>query len=242
MALKKSDKLIAIIGVLILIVAAIAIYFYSSPEEEVPKIIKEKTYTYTWFSHEENMTFTDRAVKKQEYLADIVIDLGEGKVLTSVNFWINWKDDFTKGLLIRKGEDKLTVKVSYSGEEIIHRSTKSADVSFADFTINEIPQDEVYTTDDENFDPIEYISDMYYGENSASFNLSVRVVTGEKLLSLRPLKILNYFRDKGNKFNIIVSYEYYDFDYEEQEDNMPPMGNQGDDEDTYSHLTYTGFK
>jgi hypothetical protein len=242
MALKKSDKLIAIVGVLILIVAGIAIFFYSSPEEEVPKVIKEKTYTYTWVSHEENMTFTDRAVKRQEYLADIIIDLSEGKVLTSVNFWINWKDDYTRGLLIRKGEDKLTVKVSYAGEEYTHKSTKRADESFADFNINNIPQDEVYTTDDEDFDPIEYIKDMYYGENSATFNLSVKVVTGEKLLTLRPLKFLNFLRDRGNKFNLIVTYEYYDFDYEEQEDNMPSTGNQGGDGDTYSHLNFTGFK
>ncbi len=242
MALKKSDKLIAIIGVIILIIAGIAIFVYSSPEEEIPKVIKEKTYEYTWVSNEENMTFSDRAVKRQEYLADIIIDLSEGKVLTNVNFWIKWKDDYTRGLLFRKGEDKLTVKVSYLDEELIDKSTKSADRSFADFTINDVPQDEIITTEDENFDPMEYINEKYYGQNTAAFNLSVKVVTGEKALTLRPLKFLDFLRDKGNKFNLIITYEYYDFDYEELEDNIPPMSNQGDDGDLYSHLTNTGFK
>ena len=73
MALKKSDKLIAIIGVIILIIAGIAIFVYSSPEEEVPKVVNEKTYEYTWVPYEENVTFSDKAVKKQLYTADIVI-------------------------------------------------------------------------------------------------------------------------------------------------------------------------
>jgi len=242
MALKRSDKLIAIVGVIILIIAGIAIFFYSSPEEEVPKEVKEKTYTYTWVSNEENMTFTDKAVKKQEYLADIVIDLSEGKVLTAVNFWIKWTDDYTRGLLFRKGEDTLTVTLSYLGEEITHKSTKRADKSFADFIINDVPEEEVYTTEEENFDPMVYMNEKYFGQNTATFNLSVRVVTGEKLLTLRPLKFLNFLLDKGNKFNLIITYEYYDFDYEEQEDNIPPTGNQGDNGDMYSHLTNTGFK
>lgn len=242
MALKSSDKIIAIVGIIILIIAGIAIFVYSSPEEEVPIVKKEKTYSYTWVSHEENTTFSDKAQKKKEYVADIVIDLGEGKVITNVNFFIDWKDDYTKGFLFRKGEDKLTVTVSYADEEITHKSKKKAHVSFADFIINEVPQDEVYTSDDENFDPTAYINDKYYGQNTATFNLSVKVVTGEKLLSLRPLKLLNYFRDTGNKFNLIITYEYYDFNLEEQEDNLPPTGNQGDLSDTYSHLTNTGFK
>ena len=242
MALKKSDKLIAIIGVIILIIAGIAIFVYSSPEEEVPKVLKEKTIAYTWVSNEENVTFSDRAVKKQEYMADIVIDLSEGKVLTGVNFWINWKDDYTRGLLFRKGEDTLTVKIDYLGDEIDHKSTKKADTSIGDFMINDVPMDEVFTTEDENFDPIEYINEKYSGENTATFNLSVKVVTGEKALTIRPLKFLNFLRDKGNKFNLIITYEYYDYDYEELEDNTPPMSNQGENGDIYSHLTNTGFK
>ena len=242
MALKRSDKIIAIVGVIILIIAGIAIFLYSSPKEEVPIVIKEKTYTYTWTPIEENMTFTDRVVKKQEYIADIVIELGEGKVLTDVNFWINWKDDYTRGLLFRKCEDKLTVSVSYLDEEIIDKSTKSADRSFADFTINDVPQEEIYTTEDEDFDPIGYINEKYYGQNTATFNLSVKIVTGEKLLTLRPLKFLDFLRDKGNKFNLIITYEYYDYNYEEIDDNIPPTSNQGEEGDIYSHLTNTGFK
>ena len=242
MALKRSDKIIAIVGVLILIVAGIAIFFYSSPEEEVPIVKKEKSYTYTWVSNEENVTFTDRAKNGREYLTDIIIDLDEGKVLTSVNFWINWKDDYTRGMFIRKGEDRLKATISYLDNEVTHQSKKRADESFADFIINDIPQDEIYTTEEEDFDPLVYINEKYLGQNTASFNLTVKVVKGEKLLTLRPLKLLNYFLDKGNDFNLIITYTYYDFNYEEQEDNMPPTGDQGDDGDMYSHLTKTGFK
>jgi hypothetical protein len=242
MALKKSDKFIAIIGVIILIIAGIAIFMYSSPEEKIPEIKKEKKYTFSWVSKEENMTFTDFASKKQEYLNDIIIELGEGKVLTSVNFWINWKDDYTKGILFRKGEDKLTVTVSYLGQEITHRSTKKADESIGDFIIYNSPVDETYETEEENFDPTEYIKEKYSGKNTATFNLSVKVVTGEKLLTFRPLKLLNFFRDKGNTFNLIITYEYYDFNYEKVEDKIPPTGGNNDDGNIFSHLTKTGFK
>ena len=241
MALKSSDKLIAVIGIIILIVAGIAIFLYSSPEGETPVVEKEKTYTYTWTLVEENMTFTDKAVKKKQYLADISIDLSEGKVLTDVNFWIKWKDDYTRGILIRKGEDKLTVTVNYNGEEATDKSTKQAYRSFADFSINDVPQEEIYSTADENFDPIQYIFDKYQGQNTATFNLSVKVVTGEKFLSLRPLKFLNFLMDKGNKFNLIITYQYYDFNLEEQEVNMTQTG-LNDNGNIYSHLTNTGFK
>lgn len=242
MALKKSDKLIAIIGIIILIIAGIAIFMYSSPEEVIPEVTKEKTYNFTWVSNEYNITFTDKASKKQEYLSDIVIDVGEGKVLTAVNFWINWEDDYTRGILFRKGEDKLTATISYLGEEINHKSIKKADESIGNFIINNIPQDETYTTKEEDFDPIQYINQKYYGQNTATFNLSVNVKTGEKLLTIRPLKLLNYFLDKGNEFNLIITYKYYDFNFEEKEDNIPPTGYQGDNKDIYSHLTNTGFK
>jgi len=242
MSLKKSDKIVAIIGVIILIIAGVFIFMYSSPEEVIPVVSKEKTYTFTWVAHEENITFTDKALKNKEYLSDIVIDLSKGKVLTAVNFWINWKDDYTRGLFFRKGEDTLTAKVTYFNEEINHKSVKKADESFGNFIINDIPQDETYSTKDENFDPIEYIRQKYLDQNTATFNLSVKVKTGEKLLTIRPLKLLNYFLDKGNDFNIIISYKYYDFTIEEQEENIPPTSNQGDKGDIYSHLTKTGFK
>jgi len=242
MALKSSDKIIAIVGVIILIIAGIAIFLYSSPQEEVQVVKKEKTFTYTWEAKEENITFTDYAVKNQEYQADIEINPSEGRVITNVNFWISWKDDYTRGILIRKGEDKLTVTLSYLNEEKTHSSIKSADESFADFTINDIPQDEVLITEEENFDPVEYIKQKYIGQNSATFNLSVKVVTGEKLLTIRPLKLLNFFLDKGNDFDLIITYEYYDFNYEEQEDNMTISSFQNDNGDVYSHMTNTGFK
>jgi len=243
MALKRNDKIIAIIGVIILIIAGVAIFLYSSPEEETPVVIKEKTYTYTWVSTEENQTFTDTAQKNKEYLTDITIELGEGNVLTDVNFWIKWKDDRTRGILFNKGEDKLTATIKYGDQEETHKSTKSADASIVDFMINDVPQEEVFTTDDEEFDPIQYINQKYFDQNKATFSLSVKVVTGEKLLTLRPLKLLNWLLDQGNKFNLIITYRYYSYDYEEfLEDNIPPTGGQGDNGGTYSHLTYTGFK
>lgn len=242
MALKSSDKIIAIVGIIILIIAGIAIFLYSSPQEDVQVIKKEKTFTYTWVANEENMTFTDYAAKKKQYQADIEIDLSEGKVLTAVNFWIRWKDDYTRGIFINKGEDKLTATLSFLNEEIPHSSKKSADEPFADFTINDIPQDEVFSTVEENFDPAEYIKQKYIGQNAATFNLSLKVVTGEKLLTIRPLKLLNFLLDKGNEFNLIITYEYYDYNFEEQEDNIPTTGFQDDDGDVYSHMTNTGFK
>jgi len=226
MNLKKSDKIIAIIGVIILIVAGIGIVLYSAEEGPDKKGMgtKETTFEVKWVQYSDGiMTINDYAGKKQPYTDPITISLEEGCVLTTVEVQIVWNDDYTKGLIFNKGEDKLEATIGLAGEEYVqtHKSTKKANATLDPFIINDVPQDETIEDAEGIYDMEDKILNDYLGMNTATFDVKVTVTPGEKLLTLRPIKLLNYLRDKGNKFDLIVKYEYYELDVEEVEKNNP---------------------
>jgi hypothetical protein len=227
MNLKKSDKIIAIIGVIILIVAGIGIVLYSSDdvEEGNGDGKKETVYDVKWVYYSDGVIPIEAyAGKNKPHTEPITISLEEGHVITSVNFKIVWKDDYTKGIIFNKGEDTLRAVIGVEGSDDPqeHTSTKSFNDNISSpFFINEAPSD-VTVKDAENIKEVEKnILDEYQGKNTVTFNVKVNVRPGEKLLTLRPIKLLNYLRDKGNNFEIIVYYEYYKLDIEEVEKNNP---------------------
>ena len=66
MNLKQSDKMIAIIGVVILIIAAISIVYYVSTEDEVGEPTTEKkTFKVTWKEKNGEMKIPDVNVGKE---------------------------------------------------------------------------------------------------------------------------------------------------------------------------------
>ena len=61
---------------------------------------------------------------------------------------------------------------------------------------------------------------------------------GEKLLTLRLLKLLNFFKDTGNSFKLLITYEYYDYtitevDMEEEPPEEEPPEDNGDELPTH---------
>ena len=226
MNLKKSDKIIAIIGVIILIVAGIGIVLYTSDdvEEGNGDGIKETVYEVKWVYYSDGVfPIEGRAERNNPYTDPITISLGEGHVITSVDFKIVWKDDYTRGFLINTGKDKLRALIGVEGTDDPqeHNSEGSFNDNISTFFINEAPSD-VTVKNAENINEVERdILAKYQGKNTVTFDVKVNIKPGERLLSLRPIKLLNYFRDRGNKFEIIVYYEYYLLDIEEVERNNP---------------------
>jgi len=216
MSLKKSDKVIAIVGILILVIAAVGIIFYYSeePTEESPGTVKEKQFIVEWEQLSGDLpTITEFVGKNEEYFDPINVDLDEGCVLGTVNINFNWQDDFVLKLALpgRKGEDTLTAKVYTEGDETEpYISTGSGNHTF-DFVINDIiPQD--FTIEDavDQYDAEQRVLENYSGMNSAHFNTSITVKTGEKIRLVRlVMRILNKLRDTGNGFYLNVNYTYY---------------------------------
>jgi len=219
MNLKKNDKLILIVGVVILIVAAIGIAFYTSADTDdvglyVPP--EEKTFDVTWNGVTMEKPIIN-GIAEKTYSESETISAPTWSVLTNVEFRLDWEDDYTLGLLVNKGADTLTAEITeQGGESITDENIQGGNLTFK-FNVNDRPSNDyvVAATSDE---AEEIVKEEFQGENEASFDVTVNVQTGEKW-GLRILKNIRRIMDKGNDFDLTITYTYYVFNMEEQEEN-----------------------
>jgi len=205
MNLRKSDKIIALTGVIIIIVAAIGIFLYASTEEEpdkIPMALEEKTFYVTW-TRETGETMIDGKAEKT-YNEPFTILVPAGSVLTNVDFRLTWQDDHVTGFILKRFQDTLKAEISLDGGESQTDSSKGGCKNRSiSFSVNEIPMIDSLEAND-TYEASEIIDEMIFGQDTTSFNVKVTVKTGEKLR--RPLK---FFMDKGNNFKFEIVYEYY---------------------------------
>ena len=246
MILKKSDKIIALVGVVILIVAAIGIVLYTSEGNKTPKEPQPvmKKYSVGWI--EESPTpieITDFVSKKEVLTGQFNLEASEPGsvicVITNVDVQITWQDNIVaKFALFRKGQDTLTATVTPSGgESKTHSSTGSGNETLS-FSINSKPNDELIEDVESESEAESIILEKYDGMNTISFDYEVKVVVGEKLLNLRPLKLLNYLRDKGNDFTFKITYTYFHPDIQEYGKSSPDDEEDSNQESDMGTLTY----
>jgi flagellar basal body-associated protein FliL len=96
MSLKKTDKIIAVVGVVILIVAVFGILFYYEAEDTVDDDddgMATKEFDVRWTEYTVDDKITGNAQKKTAYNNPINITLDEGCILTTVEITIDWEDD-----------------------------------------------------------------------------------------------------------------------------------------------------
>jgi hypothetical protein len=222
MALKKSDKIIAIAGVLILIIAAISIVVLYSPEKEVEKTIsEEKTFYVTWEERTGVTSISGHVSKKASYTDSITVtvlptDLVD--VLTNVKIQLVWEDKVTYRGIFSKGKDTLTAYIYPTGNEPGEpdKTVGEGNSSF-DFSINSMPtldQTTAIDIDEANGK----IKGEFSGKDTASFDTEITIKYGEKLR--RPLKFL---KEKGDDFELTITYTYYyPVVTEETGDQAPP--------------------
>jgi hypothetical protein len=216
MPLKKNDKIILIVGVVIIIAAAIGIAAYTSIDSddlEIPEETENKDFKVSWIKNTETMEFTGTAAKS--YNDPFSVDSPMYTVLTQVEINVVWNDDNTYGLLIKRGLDTLTAEIKYNGESQKKSSRGSGDMYY-DFSINDMPNLESIESTNYN-DALETVRAMFSGENKATFDTTINVDTGERIW-----RIFNFLRDRGNKFNLEITYHFYTFDIEELEEEEPP--------------------
>lgn len=236
MNLKKSDKLIALVGVIILIAAAVGIVLYTLQPKSIPTTPPKemKKYSVEWIEKPGQIAdITEFASKKEPYTGQFIIETKPGSVITNVDVQVIWQDDVvTKFALFRKGEDTLTATInSPTGESKIHSEKGSGNETLS-FSINSKPSDEIIEDVETISDAESIVLENYDGMNTVSFDYEVKVDVGEKLLSFRPLKLLNYFRDKGNDFTFKVTYTYYEANI--QEYGTPPQsGEESNNQQNY---------
>jgi hypothetical protein len=236
MNLKQSDKLIAIIGVVILVIAGIAIVFYTSTGENPDNInppSSKMLYQYTWKKTTDSGGMEGFAQKRNAFEDTITVMSSPGTVLTSVDMNVNWKDDRTHGLLTVKGKDTLTAEITRQGGTTETKdSTGSGNMSFS-FDIHDIPTADSVEADNMQSAEDQIKNDLFDNENEAIFDIIVTVVTGEKF-GIRPLKLLRFWLDKGNDFEIDYTFTYYTVEVHEPENNSDDTTTTGQNQDTES--------
>jgi len=216
MKLKKNDKIILIVGIVILIVAGAGIAFYTMDDPENKEVKEESDiYTYSWMKKTSQLNIGSDlyATNKIPYEALLTVNSPSNTVLTKIDIELSWEDDGRYGLLNKnKGLDTLDAELSQSNDVKTISSVGGGNETIT-FTTNTIPMDDAVEANSES-DAMDVIEDMISGHNKASFDVKVTVTPGEKIW--RPLK---WIRDKGNDFSLTAFLTYYTYDLEETNNN-----------------------
>jgi len=231
--LKKNDKLIIIIAVAVVIVAAIGIAAYNPSNDDENNTDAHsgmKSYDVTWQTSSRKITVEDEcyAGKSTPYNTEINID---HENIAKVTIKISWDDDSKYFGILSRGEDLLTAEVTYNGITETWDSMGNGSYEFY-YIINSMPYDT--TIEAENGMQAEEMLEEDYTDDSLMFTIDVSVQTGEKIF--RPLKFL---RDKGNSFELDISYEYYEAFL--TEGYMDETGEDNNNEDNSDYDFFSGI-
>jgi hypothetical protein len=222
--LKRNDKLIIIVAVAVIILAAIGIAAYNPPENGIIKPLlgtDENSYLITWEKKTNSDTISDFAGKNTLYSETYMITESTGSVITDVNFQIIWQDDRTIGLLIKRGLDSLTAEIASTemdGDNQTYYGEGSGNETLF-FNVNKVPLLDSVEAEDIS-EAQQKIKDRFSGQHTTSFDVTVSVKTGEPLR-----RLFKFLRDSGNDFEIKITYDYYQVSIEEE---IKETGSNGD--------------
>jgi len=227
MNLKRNDKIILVVGVVILIVAGAGIALYNAPSSENDDggvtDSDDMYYEYSWMQKTGTESIESPMVDKSSpFEQAYTINGPSGCVLTQVTVNIDWVDDNTFGLLRTKGQDTLTAEVSLDGKTLEETSEMEGNHSFS-FNINTMPRDGSINGSSSS-DAASKLDDEYDGKNSADFDVLLSIETGEPWWRF----LLN--RDNGNTVDISVEYTYYTHELTEVDDDDDDTKTTGDDD------------
>lgn len=224
MDLKQNDKIILIVGVVILIVAGIGIAMYTAPTEEV--VIDPDAFDIDFEYRWKQITGRDAIAfpfvdKRSDFEETYRIQAPTGSVLTRVSVLIDWEDDHTYGIFRTKGADTLTAEVIMNGISKDEVSVLKGNLSFP-FNVNPMPRDGIINATSETAAASKLMME-HKEKNIAEFDVVLSVEIGEPWW--RPIR---RFRDKGNSVDISVEYTYYITELTELENDI--MKRTGEDD------------
>lgn len=210
MPLKKNDQIVIVAAIVVIIVAGIGIFLYTSPSTPDVTVKSEsgdtRTYEVSWMTQTGSIQdVSEYAGKKAPFEGTLSIPHGN---LKSITFNMSWVDD--KSFLGIFGLDTLYMEVTAPDGSVVigaaksMRRTKAGDVTVTFENINNKPSTEpisAVTIQDAQqlLTKAPYYSDKWVNQN---FKITVSVTVGEFLGKIRP-------RDKGNDFTIKIDYDYY---------------------------------
>jgi len=251
MTLKKSDKIIAIIGVIILIVAAVGIYLYAGVEEEdkIP-IEEEKTFFEIQYEERSMAAMPD----DQDYTIKAKI-LGSGTYegmveiiqqnLKSVDVFVDYSDNkvgfFPILKIIRSiGADTITITVYDSQENEVGREKIKGSGNVTIPIKSDASMISMEPIEADDLLEATTILEERYIDYTETYTIHISLKTG--LWG----KIRERFMGKDS-FQLEITYNYYDYyiiekipgEESDGDGDLPPTGeNQGSQ--TWSPMAYPG--
>lgn len=210
-SLKKNDKIVIIVAVLILVIAGVAIAMYQSPSttSDLNSLIPmEKNYEVIWTEQNGSLsTIAGFAGKKSPYQGTVMIPETNVK---SITFDLSWTDDHMT-FMKRRGLDSLTLEVTMPDGIYYFTETSTSAPITGEGNISHtifnsiIPPETPIEAENENdaqakLKEAPYIDDSWT-EQDITINVSVDI--GE-------IRILKQLREKGNDFELKITYQYYD--------------------------------
>lgn len=241
-SLKKNDKIIIIAAIVVLVFAGVAIAMYQSPK---PKTLPpsttttEKSYDVIWTMQNGTLnTISEFAGKNSPYQGTVVIPEPNVK---SITFNMSWVDD-RMTVFKRMGLDSLTLEVSmpdgiYSFTETNKSAAVTGEGTISFTIVKDIIPPET-TVKGENEKDAQSKLNMYDESwTDKNININVSVQIGE-------IRILKKIRDKGNDFELHITYQYYQGVLKEdttkntgEDTNSPPDGDPWVDEEIPPYMS-----
>jgi len=209
-SLKRNDKIIILVAVIIIVIAGVGIAMYNQPATvSTPPTTppSSQSFNVSWVERNVSLdTITGSAGKKAPYTGGIEISQGN---IISVTFNLSWVDDHTT-FFRRMGLDRMTLTVTTVDGDVIQESNTSAPITKAGtdtITLEShiIPPAGPIKADDSTAAQAQLMKKPYYDDSwmnrNMSFTVSDRI--GEK-------RIIPRLLDKGNSFTLEISYQYYE--------------------------------
>jgi hypothetical protein len=209
-SLKKNDKIIVIVAVVILVIAGVGIVIYQSPKTSsvLPSTLtSEKTFDVIWTQRNGTLnTISEFAGKKSQYQTTIQMPVGN---LKSITFNLSWTDDHMT-FMKRKGLDSLTLEVTTPDGRTFMDTSTSAPITgegTLTYTVSTgiIPPVSSIKGNDETNAQAKLKGKPYYDDSWTNKNIKINVS-----VQIGEVRILKKMRDKGNNFDLKITYQYFD--------------------------------
>jgi FlaG/FlaF family flagellin (archaellin) len=206
-SLKKNDKIIIVVAVVVILLASIGVAMYQSPKttNSLPQTPGGKTYEVEWKTHNGSLTaISEFAGKRSPY--ETTVQIAEGNLKT-ITFNMTWVDDHAT-FFKRFGLDTLTIEVTTPDGEITDESNISAAKTregniLLTVTVDNIRPPNSLTASDIQAAQAKLKEKPFYDDSWTNKDITIKVSVniGEK-------RILAKLLDKGNSFDLDISYSY----------------------------------
>jgi hypothetical protein len=193
--LSKKDKIVCICGIIILIVASVAIFSYESPSKPSPKL--EKTYSISW--NEKSVAKTIENWTKDGETTSITKKINE-KNLTAIKFKLSWEDDHPGVFFNRSDILKMKITPPDGTDAKFYPSESESDWEgpiIITAKLGEMPKDA--TINATSMDELNSTLEKYEKENGI----------GDWIIEIT-VDAKPWLLDRGNDWKLEISYSYYE--------------------------------